>query len=253
MRSTFAGATVLAVLATLSACTDDATDPDDAPTSSDASPTAIECDYQDADPEITEIVEAERPDSTPQWEGTVATTIQTASSAFEMTLDADAAPCAVNAILTLAEQGFYDDTECHHLSTTEAFYIQCGDPTGTGSGSPGWQFADEITGDETYPAGTVAMASGGADINGSQFFIVYQDTDFSPDYTVIGTVDEAALTIIQSVAAGGIRAGFAGGAITPPAIPLTIQSFTIGAPEPEATDGDADLDADGEPDENPVP
>ena len=65
--------------------------------------------------------------------------------------------------------------------------LQCGDPTGTGTGGPGYSFPDELSGDETYPAGTLAMANAGPDTNGSQFFIVYEDTELPPSYAVFGT------------------------------------------------------------------
>jgi peptidyl-prolyl cis-trans isomerase B (cyclophilin B) len=81
--------------------------------------------------------------------------------------------------------------------------VQCGDPTGTGRGGPGYQFADELTGTETYPAGTVAMANSGPDTNGSQFFIVYGDTSLAPNYTVFGTVDAASLKVIEKMASEG--------------------------------------------------
>ncbi|MEZ5191324.1 MAG: peptidylprolyl isomerase [Nocardioides sp.] len=78
-----------------------------------------------------------------------------------------------------------------------------GDPTGTGSGGPGYSFADELTGRESYPAGTLAMANSGPDTNGSQFFIVYADTQLPAAYTVFGTLDAASVGIVAKVAAKG--------------------------------------------------
>ena len=72
-------------------------------------------------------------------------------------------------------------------AATGIYVLQCGDPTGTGTGGPGYSFDDELTGDETYPAGTLAMANAGPNTNGSQFFIVYGDTPLPPNYTVFGT------------------------------------------------------------------
>lgn len=216
----FAAALALLVLAGCSGDTENG--PPDADSTPEDSPTAIECDYMDADEETIEVVEAETPPTEPDWEGTVEATLQTSAGDIGMTLDADGAPCSVNAILSLADQGFYDDTTCHQLSTGEMSFLQCGDPTGTGSGSPPWVFADEVDGDETYEAGTIAMANGGADTNGSQFFIVYEDTPFNPEYTVLGTVDEAGLDLLRSIAASGTTTGLAEG---PPLQTVTITAF----------------------------
>ena len=91
------------------------------------------------------------------------------------------APCGVNSFLSLASQGFYDDTTCHRLTNSEQLNIlQCGDPTGQGNGGPGYSFATEVAGDATYPVGTVALANAGPDTNGSQFFIVYGTTTARP-------------------------------------------------------------------------
>lgn len=83
------------------------------------------------------------------------------------------------------------------------FMVQCGDPTGSGSGGPGYSFADELKGDETYTAGTVAMANSGPDTNGSQFFILYRDSALPAAYTVFGHVDAASLKVIAAMAAQG--------------------------------------------------
>ena len=98
--------------------------------------------------------------------------------------------------MSLATQGYFDGTICHRLTTLEESgiaVIQCGDPSGTGSGGPGYTFADETTGDEKYTAGVIAMANRGPDTNGSQFFIVYDDSPLPPDYTVFGSIDDASL------------------------------------------------------------
>ena len=86
------------------------------------------------------------------------------SATSTLTLDADEAPCTVNSFVSLAQQGYFDDTTCHRLTTTKESGIsvlQCGDPTGTGTGGPGYAFDDELSGSETYPAGTLAMANAG--------------------------------------------------------------------------------------------
>ena len=90
--------------------------------------------------------------------------------------------------------------------------LQCGDPTGTGSGGPGYSFDDELTGKETYPAGTLAMANAGPNTNGSQFFLVYADTPLPPSYTVFGKMDPAGRRVVARIAAAGTADGGPDGA-----------------------------------------
>ncbi|RYC07050.1 peptidylprolyl isomerase [Nocardioides zhouii] len=160
--------------------------------------------------------------------GTVTATITTNFGDIGLSLDAAATPCTVNSFVSLAEQGFYDDTPCPRIGDQDGFGIlQCGDPTGTGSGGAGYSFADELTGDETYPAGTLAMANAGPDTNGSQFFLVFRDSNFPPSYTVFGTIDEAGLTTIDAIAAvGNDGANPAGGGT--PNEDVTIEKVTVG-------------------------
>ena len=100
--------------------------------------------------------------------------ISTNRGDIKVTLNGDTTPCTVNSFLSLAKQGYFDDTKCHRLHVTQDYFVlQCGDPTGTGRVVPGYQFDDELSGQETYTAGTLAMANGGPNTNGSQFFIVY--------------------------------------------------------------------------------
>lgn len=124
-----------------------------------------------------------------------------------ITLDRAAAPCTVNSFVSLAEQGFYDGTRCHRLADSKIFVLQCGDPTGSGSGGPGYQFANETDGSESYVRGVVAMAnSGGPASNGSQFFMVWDDStllDQIPNYTIFGRLDTASRDVVASMAAEG--------------------------------------------------
>jgi peptidyl-prolyl cis-trans isomerase B (cyclophilin B) len=140
-------------------------------------------------------------------------------------LDADRAPCTVNSFASLSEQDYYNDTSCHRLTTSGIFVLQCGDPTGTGTGGPGYSYADELDGSETYEAGTVAMANAGPDTNGSQFFLVYDDTVLGPDYTVFGHMDEESTALVAQVAADGTESGLGDGV---PATPVDITAVTIG-------------------------
>jgi peptidyl-prolyl cis-trans isomerase B (cyclophilin B) len=186
----------------------------------------VTCDYPSDGQEPAREVEA--PDAEAPAEGTVAATITTNFGDIGLTLDAAAKPCTVNSFVSLAEQGFYDDTPCPRIGDQEGFGIlQCGDPTGTGAGGAGYSFADELGGDETYPAGTLAMANAGPDTNGSQFFLVFRDSQFTPDYTVFGTIDEAGLETIDAIAAeGNDGAHPAGGGA--PNKDVTIEKVTIG-------------------------
>jgi len=130
-----------------------------------------------------------------------AVTITTNRGEIKATLTPDTAPCTVNNFASLAKQGYFDGTKCHRL--VPGFVLQCGDPSATGQGGPGYSFADELSGSETYPAGTLAMANAGPDTNGSQFFIVLADADLPPDYTVFGTVDAAGLKVAQEIEKDG--------------------------------------------------
>ena len=96
-------------------------------------------------------------------------------------------------------QGYFEGTRCHRLTTEGIFVLQCGDPSATGMGGPGYSFADELSGTEQYSAGTVAMANAGPNTNGSQFFIVFQDSMLPPAYTVFGHLDAASLKVVQKI------------------------------------------------------
>ena len=127
----------------------------------------------------------------------------------------------------LAADGYFNNTPCHRLTTQGIYVLQCGDPTGTGTGGPGYEIPDENLPENTpnnYPKGTVAMANAGPNTNGSQFFIVYQDTTLPPNYTIWGTVSQG-LDVVEKVAAAGVQGGGTDG---PPALPITIQTATVG-------------------------
>jgi peptidyl-prolyl cis-trans isomerase B (cyclophilin B) len=113
-----------------------------------------------------------------------------------------AAPCTTNSFSFLAEHGYYDLTHCHRLTLQGIYVLQCGDPTGTGSGGPGYQFDDENLSGATYPAGTVAMANAGPNTNGSQFFICWKASPLPPLYTPFGTITSG-MDVLQKIAAAG--------------------------------------------------
>ncbi|PZS04055.1 MAG: peptidylprolyl isomerase [Pseudonocardiales bacterium] len=112
------------------------------------------------------------------------------------------APCTTNSFAFLARHAYFTGTHCHRLTTRRIYVLQCGDPTGTGSGGPGYEFGDENLKGATYPAGTVAMANAGPNTNGSQFFITTKDTTLSPAYTPFGVVTRG-MGILRSIAAAG--------------------------------------------------
>ena len=136
------------------------------------------------------------------------------------------APLTVNAIAALAQKNYFDKTICHRLTTEGIYVLQCGDPTGTGTGGPGFTIPDENLPQPTennYPAGTVAMANAGPGTSGSQFFLVYQDTTLGPDYTIWGSITSG-LDILQTIASAGVVDGGADGA---PLTGVTIESTKV--------------------------
>ncbi|QEV98699.1 peptidylprolyl isomerase [Microbacterium caowuchunii] len=180
------------------------------------------CSYIVGGPSAREVTP---PPAEPTRSGTVAATLATSAGDIPLTLDADSAPCTVGSFVGLSEQGYFTDTTCHRLTTSGIFVLQCGDPSANGRGGPGYSYADELDGSETYPAGTVAMANAGPDTNGSQFFLVYEDSELPPAYTVFGTMDAAGLAVVREIAAAGAEGGAADG---PPATPVTITGVAIG-------------------------
>jgi peptidyl-prolyl cis-trans isomerase B (cyclophilin B) len=165
---------------------------------------------------------AEKPPAEPAADAPEEVTIATDQGDILVSLDADKAPCTVNSFVSLAKQGYFDDTKCHRLVAQGLFVLQCGDPSATGTGGPGYEFEDELvekdprlqpclgqvdptSGKEvcTYTAGTVAMANAGAGTNGSQFFLVYQDSPLPAAYTVFGKMSAAGVKVVQAVAKAG--------------------------------------------------
>jgi peptidyl-prolyl cis-trans isomerase B (cyclophilin B) len=136
------------------------------------------------------------------------------------------APCTVHSFRHLAAEDFLDDTPCHRLTDRGIFVLQCGDPSGTGTGGPGYTFADENLTEATYERGTVAMANSGPDTNGSQFFLVYEDSSLPPQYTPFGTLSEEGLAVLDAIAAAGAAPPSESGN-TAPNTPVQIQDFRI--------------------------
>lgn len=171
-------------------------------------------------------------------QGTAALTMATSAGEIGLALDRALAPCTVNSFLSLTGQKYFDATTCHRLTTSGILVLQCGDPTGTGTGGPGYSFANEFptdqypTGDAAlttpanYPRGAIAMANAGVNTNGSQFFLLYGNSPLPPSYTVFGTISTAGLAVLDKIAAAGTADGTKDGA---PKTAVTITTMTAAA------------------------
>ncbi|MGY1689689.1 peptidylprolyl isomerase [Geodermatophilus sp. SYSU D01105] len=189
------------------------------------------CDWTPADTASNPDLEADSGTPPPEVNptGTTPVTITTNFGAIGMTLDNANAPCGVASMAYLAQQGYFDGTICHRETDGEGLKVlQCGDPSGTGRGGPAYQFPTQVTGDETYPRGTVAMANSGQGFDGSQFFLVYGDSQLPPSYTVLGTIDEAGLAVLDTIAANG-NDGANGPGDGAPTQEVRIESLTVAA------------------------
>ncbi|MGV0742491.1 peptidylprolyl isomerase [Mycolicibacterium sp. XJ870] len=167
---------------------------------------------------------------------TVSVSMVTTQGNIGLQLDNAKAPCTVNSFASLAGQNYFNDTPCHRLTTGGLSVLQCGDPTGTGTGGPGYQFANEYPTNQyqpdnpalnepvLYPRGTVAMANAGAGTNGSQFFLVYQDSQLPPNYTAFGKIDETGLATLDKIAAAGAVDGAPDGK---PALDVQLKSVAL--------------------------
>jgi cyclophilin family peptidyl-prolyl cis-trans isomerase len=136
------------------------------------------------------------PDPLPAGEARTVT-IETQKGPVEIKVEADLGPRAAGNFVALAECGYYDGVVFHRL--VPGFVIQGGDPTGTGTGGPGYQFEDDLV-SVPYERGVVAMANAGPNTNGSQFFIVLADNSLPPDYSVFGRVT-AGMDVVDAIAA----------------------------------------------------
>ncbi len=185
------------------------------------------CGYVDNGQEPARKVD--KPPADPEERAPTQATIRTSAGDIKVTLEPDKAPCAVNSFLSLAKQGYFDKTVCHRLTTYRIYVLQCGDPSAKGdpatdgSGTPGYSFDDELVADDPrtepcrdvestggptsvclYGPGLLAMANGGPDSNGSQFFLVYTRSAIEPKYTVFGRMDAAGLKVVRQVAKAGV-------------------------------------------------
>ncbi|MFB6847513.1 peptidylprolyl isomerase [Streptomyces sp. NPDC056373] len=165
--------------------------------------------------------------------------LDTTCGEIDVALKASAAPHTVNSFNFLLGKGYLDHTKCHRLTDQGIYVLQCGDPQGTGMGGPGYTIPDENLKDKslkggTYPAGTVAMANQynaqtkqGRNSGGSQFFLVYQDSQLPADYTPFGTVSEAGMKVLKKIADAGAQAPDPQTGNTAPNATVVINKATI--------------------------
>ena len=167
----------------------------------------------------------------------VSVSMTTSAGNIGLQLDNAKSPCTVNSFASLAQQDYFNDTICHRLTTSPSLAVlQCGDPTGSGTGGPGYEFANEYPTDQypqfdpnaqqpiLYPRGTLAMANAGPGTNGSQFFLVYKDSQLPPQYTVFGTIDQTGLATLDKIAAAGVQGGGSDGK---PAQEVTVKTIAL--------------------------
>jgi cyclophilin family peptidyl-prolyl cis-trans isomerase len=151
--------------------------------------------------------------------------VTTNKGEFSIVLDQTKAPLAANNFVTLARYKYFDNTQCHRAILD--FVVQCGDPTATGSGGPGYSFADELPQAGEYKLGSIAMANSGPNTNGSQFFIITGDQGVTlpPSYTLFGQVTSGLDTTVPALNAASNPDPAANG--VPPLGTLTIVSVVI--------------------------
>jgi peptidyl-prolyl cis-trans isomerase B (cyclophilin B) len=178
------------------------------------------CQYTATPDKASKPVKPPRAGKVPTEPAQVSASMETNQGDIGLMLDNGKSPCTVNSFASLANQGFFKDTTCHRLTTSDSLSVlQCGDPTAQGTGGPGYQFANEYPTNQyqpddpklqepvLYPRGTLAMANAGPGTNGSQFFLVYKDSQLPPNYTVFGTIDQTGLATLDKIAAAGTADG----------------------------------------------
>ena len=156
---------------------------------------------------------------------TYTATFDTTQGSFSVVLFSDRAPGTVNNFVSLARWKYFDGTQCHRV--IEDFVVQCGDPTATGSGGPGYSFADELPQAGEYKIGSLAMANSGPNTNGSQFFIITGNNGASlpPSYSLFGEVVDGLDTAVKAMGALFNPDPAANG--VPPAGEIVLKSVTI--------------------------
>ena len=195
------------------------------------------CQYPASPDQAAKPVKPPRTGKIPTDPAQVSASMTTSQGNIGLMLANNESPCTVNSFASLVGQGFFNNTKCHRLTTSPTLgVLQCGDPKGEGTGGPGYQFANEYPTDQyppndpklqeplVYPRGTLAMANAGPNTNGSQFFLVYKDSQLPPQYTVFGTIQADGLATLDKIAKAGVAGGGDDGA---PAVDVTIKSLLL--------------------------
>lgn len=195
------------------------------------------CQYPASTDPAAKPVKPPRTGKVPTDPAQVSASMATSQGNIGLMLANNESPCTVNSFASLIGQKYFDDTKCHRLTTSESLgVLQCGDSKGDGTGGPGYQFANEYPTDQyppndpklrepvLYPRGTLAMANAGPGTNGSQFFMVYKDSQLPPQYTVFGTIQADGLTVLDKIAKAGVNGGGQDGA---PVSEVTIKSILL--------------------------
>ncbi|BBZ44753.1 peptidylprolyl isomerase [Mycobacterium parmense] len=195
------------------------------------------CQYPASSDPAAKPVKPPRTGKVPTTPAQVSASMVTNQGHVGLMLANNESPCTVNSFASLIGQKYFDNTSCHRLTTSPTLgVLQCGDPKGDGTGGPGYQFANEYPTDQyppndpkaqepvLYPRGTLAMANAGPGTNGSQFFMVYKDSQLPPQYTVFGTIQADGLATLDKIAKAGVSGGGDDG---PPATDVTITSVLL--------------------------
>jgi len=195
------------------------------------------CQYPASSDSAAKPVKSPRTGKVPTDPAQVSASMTTSQGNIGLMLANNESPCTVNSFASLIGQKYFDNTKCHRLTTSAGLgVLQCGDPKGDGTGGPGYQFANEYPTDQyppndpklqepvLYPRGTLAMANAGPNTNGSQFFMVYKDSQLPPQYTVFGTIQGDGLATLDKIAKAGVAGGGEDG---PPASDVTIKSLLL--------------------------
>ena len=172
--------------------------PDEAAAPTAATDGAVECPPVEGTDQVTQQFAAPPPFCLDP-EVSYSALVTTSTGDLTIELDQTAAPETVNNFVFLARNNYFDDTVCHRV--IRDFVVQCGDPTATGTGGPGDQFADELPQDGSYQLGSSAMANSGPDTTGSQFFILSGPSGASlpPLYSLFGQVPDADLGVVAAM------------------------------------------------------
>ena len=210
--------------------------PDQLPAFKPAAGLGANCQYPGAGEKARDVAPP-KTGKVPTDPATISVSMSTDQGNLGLTLNNAEAPCTVNSFASLAQKGYFDNTVCHRLTTApELGVLQCGDPNATGSGGPGYSFANEYPTNQydkadpalgkpvLYPRGALAMANAGPNTNGSQFFLVYKDSKLPPNYTVFGTIDSTGLATLDKIAAAGVGGGGVDGK---PATEVNVKSVLL--------------------------